>query len=100
MDGLDDTRWATDANTTSAWLEVDLGKPTRFSRATIIQAYPELKRIHKLAIEYLQDGQWNSLVWWVPRVSDHSSLKTGGWHVRCFFHGWQLCATLAIIREG
>ena len=42
VDGRDDTRWATDASTTSAWLEVDLGKPTRFSRATILQAFPEL----------------------------------------------------------
>ena len=60
VDGIDDTRWATDASTTSAWLEVDLGKPTRFSRATIIQAYPELKRIHRFAIEYFQDGQWKT----------------------------------------
>jgi alpha-L-fucosidase len=60
VDGMDDTRWATDASTTSAWLEVDLGKPTRFSRATIIQAYPELKRIRKFAIEYFQDSHWNA----------------------------------------
>jgi alpha-L-fucosidase len=58
VDGRDDTRWATDASTTSAWLEVDLGGPTRFSRATIIQAFPELKRIRKFAIEYFRDGQW------------------------------------------
>jgi len=60
VDGMDDTRWATEASTTTAWLEVDLGKPTSFSRATILQAYPELKRIHKLAVEYFQDGQWNA----------------------------------------
>jgi len=60
VDGRDDTRWATDASTGPAWLEVDLGKPTRFSRATIIQAFPELKRIHRLAIEYFQDGQWKA----------------------------------------
>jgi alpha-L-fucosidase len=60
VDGLDDTRWATDASTGPAWLEVDLGKPTEFSRATILQAYPELKRIHKLAVEYLHDGQWKT----------------------------------------
>jgi alpha-L-fucosidase len=60
VDGRDDTRWATDASTTSAWLEVDLGRPTRFSRATIIQAFPELKRIRKFAIEYFRDGQWET----------------------------------------
>jgi alpha-L-fucosidase len=60
VDGRDDTRWATDASTTSAWLEVDLGRPTRISRATIIQAFPELKRIRKFAIEYFRDGQWET----------------------------------------
>jgi alpha-L-fucosidase len=60
VDGRDDTRWATDATTMSAWLEVDLGRPTTFSRATIIQAFPELKRIRKFAIEYFRDGQWET----------------------------------------
>jgi len=60
VDGRDDTRWATDASTTSAWLEVDLGRPATFSRAAIIQAFPELKRIHKFAIEYFRDGQWET----------------------------------------
>jgi alpha-L-fucosidase len=60
VDGRDDTRWATDASTTTAWLEVDFGRPTRFSSATIIQAFPELKRIRKFAIEYCRDGQWET----------------------------------------
>jgi alpha-L-fucosidase len=60
VDGRDDTRWATDASTTSAWLELDLGRPTRFSSAAIIQAFPELKRIRRFAIEYLEDGQWET----------------------------------------
>ena len=60
VDGRDDTRWATDDGTTSAWLEVDLGRPTTFSRTVIKQAFPELKRIHKFAVEYLQDGQWKA----------------------------------------
>jgi alpha-L-fucosidase len=60
VDGRTDTRWATDTETTSAWLEVDLGKPVSFSRATLKQAYPELKRIRRFAIEYYQAGQWKS----------------------------------------
>jgi alpha-L-fucosidase len=60
VDGMEDTRWATDASTGAAWLEVDLGKPTKFSRATILQAFPELKRIRKFAIEYRDDGQWKT----------------------------------------
>jgi alpha-L-fucosidase len=60
VDGHDDTRWATDTGTTSAWLEMDLGKPVAFNRAVIRQAFPELKRIRKFAIEYWQEGQWKS----------------------------------------
>jgi len=60
VDGRDDSRWATDEGTTSAWLEVDLGKPATFSRSVIRQAFPELKRIHKFAVEYFQDGQWKA----------------------------------------
>jgi len=58
VDGRDDTRWATDGGVTTAWLEVDLGKPASFHRAVIRQAYPELKRIRKFAVEYWQDEQW------------------------------------------
>jgi alpha-L-fucosidase len=58
VDGSSDTRWATDSGVTSAWLEVDLGKPATFSRAVIKEAYPELGRIRKFAIEYLKDDQW------------------------------------------
>ena len=39
-------------------MEVDLGKPARIRRAVIENAYPELKRIRKFAIETWQDGHW------------------------------------------
>lgn len=58
VDDLFDTRWATDAGTTSAWLEVDLGKPLNIGRAAIMQASPELKRIRKFAIEYKHGDTW------------------------------------------
>ncbi len=58
VDARDDTRWATDSEVKSAWLEVDLGQPTAFSRAAFRQAFPELNRIRKFAIEYLQDDRW------------------------------------------
>ena len=60
VDDALETRWATDGGTTNAWLEVDLGKPETISRSVIIQAYPELKRIRKFAIEYFAEGQWKS----------------------------------------
>lgn len=61
VDGSSETRWATDAGTTSAWLEVDLGQPKTFGRAAIRQAFPELNRVRKFAIESWQDGQWKAL---------------------------------------
>jgi alpha-L-fucosidase len=58
VDGNGDTRWATDSGTKAAWLEIDLGKPATFNRAVIRQAFPELKRVRKFAIEYYQADQW------------------------------------------
>ncbi len=59
-DGKGDTRWATDNGTHQAWLELDLGNPKTFDRAVIVQAYPELKRVRKFAIEYWAAGQWKT----------------------------------------
>ena len=58
FDGDGETRWATDSGTKSAWLEVDLGQPVTIGRAVIDQAFPELQRVRKFAIEYWQNGQW------------------------------------------
>jgi len=58
VDGNLETRWATDSGIKSAWLEVDLGQPTVIGRAVIDQAYPELGRCRKYAIEYWRDGKW------------------------------------------
>ncbi|HTL59573.1 MAG TPA: alpha-L-fucosidase [Candidatus Limnocylindrales bacterium] len=60
IDGRNDTRWATDAGVHSAWLEINLGRPCTFRRATIRQGLPELQRIRRFAIEYLQDSQWKA----------------------------------------
>jgi alpha-L-fucosidase len=59
VDGDDGTRWATD-DCTSAWLEVDLGKPVKVGRVVIEQAYPELKRVKKFAIEYRDGNEWKA----------------------------------------
>jgi len=58
VDGNLETRWASDAGITSAWLEVDLGRPRVIGRAVVEQAYPELQRCRKYAIEYWHNGQW------------------------------------------
>lgn len=58
VDGNRGTRWATDSGTKSAWLQVDLGHPQTFGRAIIRQAYPELHRVRRFAVEYWRDNQW------------------------------------------
>jgi alpha-L-fucosidase len=60
VDGDGETRWATDTDTESAWLEVDLGKPQLIGKARIHQPYPELRRIKKYSIEYWDDGKWTT----------------------------------------
>jgi alpha-L-fucosidase len=58
FDDKSDTRWATDEGIKSAWLEVDLGQPATVGRAVIEQAFPELKRVRKFAIEYRDGDEW------------------------------------------
>lgn len=58
---LDDdveTRWATDSGTKSATLEVDLGRVRTLHRARILEAYPELRRIRRFAIEAKVGDAW------------------------------------------
>lgn len=60
VNGRDDTRWATDSGTHQAWLELDLGSPKIFDRAVILQAFPELKRVRKYAVEYWSGSHWKA----------------------------------------
>jgi alpha-L-fucosidase len=55
---LDDdpqTRWATDAGTHRAWLEVDLGKPATFGRAYINEEYD---RVRAYELTYQKGSEW------------------------------------------
>ncbi len=58
VDGNDDTRWATDAGTRQAWLEVDLGRPVRFDQAVIAEAYPE--RVQRFELQRLDGSDWKT----------------------------------------
>lgn len=51
------TRWATDAGTKQAWLEIDLGKPTKFNRAIISE---EFDRVQKFELQYKVGEQWRT----------------------------------------
>jgi alpha-L-fucosidase len=55
-----DTRWATDAGIKQAWLEVDLGKPTKISKVYIDER--EWNRIKKFELQYKTDGDWKTIL--------------------------------------
>ncbi len=56
VDGSDETRWATDSGTASAWLEVDLGQPQRLGTAWISEAYAG--RVSRFELQYFDEGSW------------------------------------------
>ena len=54
-----DTRWGCDWGTKSAWLEVDLGKPTTFGRALISEPYG---RVREFEIQCKAGDEWRPCV--------------------------------------
>lgn len=60
FDGDEATRWAAAGNSRSGWVEVDLGTPTKVSRAVIKElAFP---RTEQFAIECKDGDAWKALV--------------------------------------
>lgn len=57
VDGDRATRWATDAGTHRAWLEVDLGAPAAIGRAFINEEYD---RVRSFALEYRDGNEWKA----------------------------------------
>jgi alpha-L-fucosidase len=55
VDGDPETRWATNAGTHSAWLEIDLGAPARIGSAYINEA---LDRVKGFALERWENDAW------------------------------------------
>ena len=60
VDDDDRTRWATDAGTSQAWIEVDLGAPTTFNRVLIDEALE--KRVQAFTLEYKEGDSWQTLL--------------------------------------
>ncbi|MFH0946240.1 MAG: alpha-L-fucosidase [Planctomycetota bacterium] len=54
------TRWATDAGTKSAWIEVDLEQPTVVSRIAIQEA-EEYQRVREFELRYEAEGAWTTI---------------------------------------
>ena len=59
FDDESDTRWATDAGTHQAWLEVDLGEKKTISSAMIAEA-DYGPRVRKYELQSKTDGQWKT----------------------------------------
>jgi alpha-L-fucosidase len=53
-----DTRWATDAGTREAWLEVDLGEAQTIDRAVICEAYAP--RVQAFELQAKQGDAWKT----------------------------------------
>jgi alpha-L-fucosidase len=60
FDGDPATRWATDAGTRDAWIEVDLGKPTTFNRIKISEAFDRIERFELCYRD--NDRKWRTIV--------------------------------------
>jgi alpha-L-fucosidase len=60
VDGEEETRWATDANVTSCWLEVDLGKPQTFDRATIHECVQYGARVKSFELQAKDGDGWKT----------------------------------------
>jgi len=53
-----DTRWATDAGTHQAWLEVDLGRPRTIDRALLGEAYSP--RVERFELQFRDGEGWKT----------------------------------------
>ena len=61
IDGKKTTYWSTDDGTTAAALELDLGEPRTFNRATLQEAIRVGQRIEGFVLEAKLDGQWRKV---------------------------------------
>ncbi|MBI5384049.1 MAG: alpha-L-fucosidase [Verrucomicrobia bacterium] len=59
FDGDEDTRWATDAGTKQAWLEVDLSQPQTFTRVTIDE-WEGGHRVQSFALQFKSGDEWKT----------------------------------------
>lgn len=59
FDDDDDTRWATDSGTSSAWLEVDLAKEVALDRAVIREAFDRVEEF-ELQARSAPESEWRA----------------------------------------
>ncbi len=61
VDDEEGTRWATDAGTHAAWLEVDLGRSLTVSSVRILQQAVYAERIRRFEIQVKDGGEWQTV---------------------------------------
>ncbi len=62
IDGDADTRWATDAGTKQAMLEVDFGKPMRIDTASVAEWAGGGERVRAFELQYEAQGKWRTIL--------------------------------------
>jgi alpha-L-fucosidase len=62
VDGNAETRWATDAGTKSAWLEVDLGKPAAIGSVAIRECVDYGPRVKKFEVQVKEGDAWKTVI--------------------------------------
>jgi len=62
IDGDMETRWATDAGTKQASLDVNLGKPLTFSKVAIHEWKDGGKRVRKFELQYRDGDDWKTII--------------------------------------
>jgi hypothetical protein len=71
FDGDESTRWGGAPNTTSGWLEVDLGEPRTFNRVLILEN--PWNRVRKFQLQYRDGETWRTF---------HEGTTLGEFHLR------------------
>ena len=61
IDGDMETRWATDAGTKQAKLDVDLGSPRTFTKVSIHEWKDGGERVRKFDLQYQDGGEWKTI---------------------------------------
>ena len=97
LDGDANTYWATDDKVTSAWLEVDLGKPTQFNISNVQEAISLGQRVEVYHLECWDGSAWKTIS--TGTTIGHKKLdrfeKLTAQHVRLVIDKALACPTIA-----
>jgi alpha-L-fucosidase len=89
VDGESETRWATDANVSQCWLEVDLGKEETFGRATVEECISYGARVRGFELQVKDGAGWRTFYKGAPagKTCDVTFEPVTARHVRLVIDG-------------